>query len=318
VRRLRRDDFPLGELCSTKTGRDFGLGSWSNARMKNPRAIVWLAVGIAVVLTAIWFGGGKMETHPATPADELTALRQEVAALRAEVETLRRNAGGRSPSGQSLDDTTLSPASAPVGIYDQVKALKDQLAATQRELSSNLVQIAVDRGGDAWKRGDFKEALKILGPLAESGHPIAEHRLGVMYIFGQGVPKDTAEAIKLFSSAAEKGQGESQHSLGLRYLWGDGTDKNPETAAAWFTAAANQGIPDSATWLGDMYWKGDGVKQDMVEGYKWLLLAGDKFTINHRQMTLDQFATQLTPDQIAEAIRRAKEFVPKRTGPEDF
>jgi hypothetical protein len=186
------------------------------------------------------------------------------------------------------------------------------------ELASNPVQIAVDRGGDAWKRGDFKEAMKLLTRPAESGNPIAQHRLGVMYVLGQGVPKDPAEAIKWFTKSAEQGQGESQHSLGLRYLWGDGVDKNPEAAAAWFQAAANQGIPDSATWLGDIYWNGNGVKQDVVEGYKWLLLAGDKFNINHCNTTLEQFAAQLTPQQKAEAEQRARDFVPHRVGPADF
>jgi len=35
-------------------------------------------------------------------------------------------------------------------------------------------------------------------------------------------------------------------------------------------------------------------------------------------MTLDQFASQLTPQQKTEAEQRAKDFSPQRTGPEDF
>ena len=68
-----------------------------------------------------------------------------------------------------------------------------------------------------------------------------------------------------------------------------------------------------------MYFYGNGVAQDPVEGYKWLLLAKDKFNINHRNgTTLQQFAAQLTPQQLAEAQQRAKDFVPQRAGPEDF
>jgi TPR repeat protein len=160
--------------------------------------------------------------------------------------------------------------------------------------------------------------MKLLKPLADSGNAIAQHRLGVMYVLGQGVPRDTDEAIKLFTAAADQGQGESQHSLGLRYLWGDGVDKDPAKAANWFLASANQGIPDSATWLADMYWNGNGVQQDPVEAYKWMLLAGDKFNINHGGVTLQQFAQQLTPAQIEEAQQRVKSFVPVQTGPSDF
>ena len=273
-----------------------------------------LVLGLAVTLSC-----RKHSSTTAVAPDDITSLREEVAALREEVAQLHR-ASGRNAAGEVVGEEAPGIIAANSGeVLKQLATLREQLTSSQREVASNLVQIAVDRGGDAWRRRDFKEALKLLKPLAEDGHPIAAHRLGVMYVLGQGVPKDSAEAIKYFFKAAEQGQGESQHSLGLRYLWGDGADKNPEAAAAWFTAAANQGIPDSATWLADMYWQGNGVQQNPVEAYKWMILAGDKFRINHQNtVTIDQFAAQLTPHQKAEAEQLAKDFVPARTGPEDF
>ena len=282
------------------------------------RASVLLIVVLAViVMVAVFYGGRKTA---ANSTGEITTLRGEVAALRDEVTQLRnakerRNATHNSSGGLGTDGTEQGQAE----IIAQLKILSAQQENARSEMSSNLLEITVDRGSDAWARGDFKKAMKLLKPLAEAGQPIAEHRVGVMYVLGQGVDKNPAEAIKWFSKAAEQGQGESQHSMGLRYLWGDGIDKNPETAAAWLTAAANQGIPDSATWLADMYWNGSGVQQDPVEAYKWMILAGDKFNINHRNgVTLDQFTAQLTPRQLADAQQRAKNFVPQRTGPEDF
>jgi hypothetical protein len=200
-----------------------------------------------------------------------------------------------------------------------LQAIRAQQSAAQSALSSNLLEITLDRGADAWARGDYKKAMKLLLPLAASGDAVAQHRIGVMYVLGQGVEKDSAKAVEWYAKAAEQGQAESQHGLGLRLLWGDGADKDPQKAAAWLSAAANQGVADSATWLGDMYFNGNGVAQDPVEGYKWLLLAKDKLNINHRNgTTLQQFAAQLTPEQLAEAQQRAKDFVPQRTGPEDF
>ncbi len=278
----------------------------------------------SIGLLLLWVVGGlsgcsKKSESAINSTDEVAALRQEVAALREEVAQLRHRGPRRNASEPGADDSFANTQAIPPEILEQLTTLRDQLSTSQREIASNLVQITVDRGGDAWRRGDFKEALKLLQPLAEDGHPIAAHRLGVMYVLGQGVPKDSAEAIKLFTKAGEQGQGESQHSLGLRYLWGDGTEKNPETAAAWFTAAANQGIPDSATWLGDIYWNGNGVQKDVVEGYKWLILSKDKFSIGRdRSVTLEQYALQLTPEQKAEAEQRARDFVPQRTGLEDF
>jgi len=62
--------------------------------------------------------------------------------------------------------------------------------------------------------------MKLLLPLAESGSAVAQHRIGVMYVLGQGVEKDSAKAVEWYAKAAEQGQAESQHGLGLRLLVG--------------------------------------------------------------------------------------------------
>jgi TPR repeat protein len=283
------------------------------------RTSVLLALSLAVALAATVIYIGKKSTGEKS-ADEIGLLRQEVATLREEVDGLRkaeemRKRAADSLNGFTADGTPVGPAE----IMAQLQALRAQQQSAQTALSSNLMEITLDRGSDAWARGDYKKAMKLLLPLAESGDAVAQHRIGVMYVLGQGVEKDSAKAIEWYAKAAEQGQAESQHGLGLRLLWGDGTDKDPQKAAAWLTTAANQGVADSATWLGDMYFTGNGVAQDPVEGYKWLLLAKDKFNINHRNgATLQQFAAQLTPQQLAEAQQRARDFVPQRTGPEDF
>lgn len=278
--------------------------------------VLFILEGFLIIAST---GCHKSSEAALDPAEGIAALRQEVAALREEVAQLRRGNPLRTVAAGSSGEPIPDMSSGGADLMEQLSSMREKLAASQREVASNLVQITVARGSDAWRRGDFKEALRLLKPAAEGGDPIAAHRLGVMAVLGQGGAKDSAEAIKWFSVAAEQGQGESQHSLGLRYLWGDGIEKNPENAAAWFTAAANQGIPDSATWLADMYWNGSGVVADPVEAYKWMILSGDKFNINHRNgVTIDQFAAQLTAQQKAEAEQRAHDFVPQRIGPEDF
>jgi TPR repeat protein len=275
-----------------------------------------LLICAAMLSLAIYLGLHKSTT--AASATDITSLRQEVAALRDEFDQFKHT-GGRTATSDAASGFGNEPGQPSAAeIMTELKALRAEQKNAQSELSSNLAEITLDRGSDAWARGDFKKAMKLLKPLAEAGQPIAAHRLGVMYVLGQGVDKDSAEATKWFTQAADQGQGESQHSLGLRYLWGDGVDKDPQQAAAWFTQAANQGIPDSATWLADMYWNGNGVTADPVEAYKWMLLAGDKYSINHRNNPITQFAAQLTPEQIAEAQKRVDNFVPQRTGPEDF
>ena len=73
----------------------------------------------------------------------------------------------------------------------------------------------------------------------------------------------------------------------------------------------------AASVLAELYAKGRGVPQDLVEAYKWLAVAGDQVEPSRVSVTLKDLADKLTPDQLAEAQRRAKEFVPKRIGPAD-
>ena len=58
---------------------------------------------------------------------------------------------------------------------------------------------------NAYFRGDFPAALKLLVPLAESGHGEAQNFLGNMYHDGDGVERNYREAEKWFRAAAENG-----------------------------------------------------------------------------------------------------------------
>lgn len=172
-------------------------------------------------------------------------------------------------------------------------------AAAQAELASTY-----------WNEGDFASALNWYQKAAAQGNVRAEHALGVMHVFGQGVNVDYAEAVKWFTKAAEKGDIDSQYSLGVRYVKGDHVEQNFAEAVKWFTMAANQGQPDSQVSLGRRYMNGEGVQKDVVEAYKWFLVAGDYWSAAGIR---DELARSLTPEQIAEAQKRADAFKPQKT-----
>ena len=65
---------------------------------------------------------------------------------------------------------------------------------------------ALDDGRDAYQRGDYAAALRLLRPLADSGNPDAQVFIGMSYEFGDGVMKDTAQAVKWYRQAAAEGQ----------------------------------------------------------------------------------------------------------------
>jgi len=129
-------------------------------------------------------------------------------------------------------------------------------------------------GMDAYERGDYDTALAEFRPLAEQGNVAAQYNLGVMYDNGRGVPQDYQEAVK------------------------------------WYRRAAEQGDVAAQSNLASMYYAGKGIPQDYVLAHMWANLAasqGGENVVKKR----DAIATFMTPQQIAEAQRLARDWKAK-------
>jgi TPR repeat protein len=137
----------------------------------------------------------------------------------------------------------------------------------------------LEDGQAAHQRGDYAAALLLWRPLAERGNAAAQVDLGLLYSLGQGVPHDNTEAAKWYRKAAEVGD---------------------ETAQAL---------------LGGLYSDGRGVPQDYVQAHMWLNLATSHASFvairDAEAKARDELAAKMTPDQIAQAQRLAREWVPK-------
>src|SRR5512143_870522 len=94
---------------------------------------------------------------------------------------------------------------------------------------------------NAFNRGDYKTAYRLIKPLAEQGLPMAQYNLGIMYYNGQGVPQDYPEAVKWFRKAADQGDADAQFILGVIYTLGQGVPQGYAEALKWFRKAADQG-----------------------------------------------------------------------------
>ena len=153
-------------------------------------------------------------------------------------------------------------------------------------VSSSLCLAAF--GGDledayaAYERGDYAAAYRLIKPLAEQGNAKAQFNLGLMYKEGEGVPQDYTETMK------------------------------------WYRKAAEQDLADAQYFLGAMYGKGQGVPQDNVLAYMWLTLAASRFSASEGKkrgmavMSGEVIAARMTPEEIAEAERLAREWKPKK------
>lgn len=129
---------------------------------------------------------------------------------------------------------------------------------------------------DAYKRGDYKTAHKLILPLAENGFAQAQYSLGIMYEKGNGVKASLKKAKKWFKLAAEQGIAKAQYKLGLMHLKGQGVKKNYRKAIKWLKMSANQGNVKAQAGLGLIFENGQGVPQDYDKAIRWYQLAVDQ------------------------------------------
>jgi TPR repeat protein len=181
-------------------------------------------------------------------------------------------------------------------------------------LTMTLMSAAVagpfEDGAAAYVRGDYATAIRLWRPLAEQGDAAAQNELGFAYYNGQGVPQDYAEAVKWYRLAAQQGYADAQFNLGLMYSYGKGVSQDDAEAVKWYRKAAEQGNAMAQFNLGFMYVKGQGVPQDYIQAHMWFNLAaanGYGNAVKNR----DLVASKMTPDQMAEAQRLAREWKPK-------
>ncbi len=142
-----------------------------------------------------------------------------------------------------------------------------------------------EEGKQAYLDEDYATALRILKPLAESGHSQAQVTLGLMYDNGNGVKADPAEAFRWYMMAAEQGFPIVQHQVAFKYLHGQGVERSYQEAAKWWELAANAGLADSQFNLGLMKYRGLGIDQDLDRA-RQLFTAAAKQGHGHAQYSL--------------------------------
>ena len=129
----------------------------------------------------------------------------------------------------------------------------------------------------AYDKNDYATALRLYRLLANKHYVAAQERLGTMYDIGLGVSKNYAEALK------------------------------------WYRLAADQGLAVAQADLGVMYEQGHGVTQDYVQAHMWYnLAAAQGVPILHAEKYRDEVAKHMTPAQIAEAQKLAREWKPTK------
>lgn len=167
----------------------------------------------------------------------------------------------------------------------------------------------LDDAKAADSRGDYATALRLYEPIANLGDSDAAFSLGRLYYNGKGVPHDYAEALTWFDKAADQGHALAELYLGIMYAGGLGVPQDYSEALKWYRKAADQGNDAAKNFLGLMYYMGQGVPRDYIQADKWFNLSEEK--IGWAVRLREQVESSMTPGELAEAQRLAREWTPK-------
>ncbi len=168
-------------------------------------------------------------------------------------------------------------------------------------------------GLEAFQRLDFAAALGEWLPLARRGDARAQTWIGVMHNEGKGVARDHAAAIRWLGRAASQGYAEAEFRLGVIHEFGHGIKENKARAREYYECAANHAHVDAQLRLSELYEFGIGTAMDLVRARMWAEIAV-RIADSHSERVRasgnrDTLAEIMTPEQSAEARRRAKAWI---------
>lgn len=107
-------------------------------------------------------------------------------------------------------------------------------------LIAGTAQADFNDGVVAYVGGDYESSYNTMISIAKTDekHALAQYYLGVMYLKGQGVQKNSEEAGNWFRKAAENRLPQAQYQLANLYKEGDGVPRDFEFAYIWYSVGA--------------------------------------------------------------------------------
>lgn len=168
-----------------------------------------------------------------------------------------------------------------------------------------------EEGRAALELADYQSAITHFAHAAEAGHAGAQYNLATLYHEGEGVERDTSLAVYWYTKAAEQGDTASQYWLCIMHREGIGVPRDYSEAFYWCHRAAEKGHAAALFAVGQFYFDGlaNGFIRDHVRAYIWFTLASAQGDQDAQQM-LETLEKDMTPQQVAEARRQAKQWTP--------
>ena len=161
-----------------------------------------------------------------------------------------------------------------------------------------------DDGMQAFRSGDYAEAVEAWRPLATAGHAKAQNNIAYMYSRGLGVEQDLKQSFAWYTRAAEQGYAIAQYNLGLMYANGKGVARNNRAGTDWLYRAAMNGHNRAQVRLAERYSEGIGAGKDLSRSYAWLVIAAENAK-GKQAKVVEAFAARLGSKMTSDGLARA-------------
>lgn len=123
---------------------------------------------------------------------------------------------------------------------------------------------------------NYAQALKSYEQAATQGNAFGLYNLGLMYLYGKGMPVNYLKAKELFAEAAHNNIHEAMNQLGSIYFMGLGQPRDEQLALSWYKKAADLGNANALYELGLLAETGITTKIDFTEALNYYQAAADK------------------------------------------
>ena len=112
--------------------------------------------------------------------------------------------------------------------------------------------------------GDFESAAQMYLDGAREGDALASFNYGYMLLRGLGVPYNPTEAKSFFAFARDLEGGEACYNIAMLYLHGEGVPKDYVKSYEFMKISATQGCIEAQLYLGMAYTSGCMFEPDIV------------------------------------------------------
>jgi TPR repeat protein len=132
----------------------------------------------------------------------------------------------------------------------------------------------------------------VVARKAQAGDKFAQHELGLRYISGTGVERDTAKAGYWFQKASEQGLTASTFNLAILAYHGWGVRWDPFESYKLIRQCAEAGMPEAEFFLAAMLTEDLVVSRDWQKAYEWAKKSSDD-GFEPARKALPEFAAHL-------------------------